>query len=637
MLQFFFKYKNSFLASIVTVIIAISMLGFGVQLFDGSTKQEQFAAKVDETEISTVEFYRAKRNLEARYQQMLGANYSQFADSLLAGINQNVIDGLIDQELLDRVVAQVGLRVDDSQIAKEIRDNLFPKGYSAAAFASFLRQEGLTAVSFQEDLRRDLSRGALRKLIEDFSAPTPEEVKAAIRIAKAVRTVDYVRVDSSGATAEVPAPSEEELSRIFERETANLTEQKKVGFSYFEVSAEAFPGLVPVEQDEIDLYYTDHLQQFTEPTQVNVRHILLTNNVVEPVKGKDSPKQGDKMARAAEVLRELGAGLDFTKAAEKFSEDLATKAKGGELGWLDANSADKELADKVLALKTSVTPVQISTSKGEHIVEVVDRREERVKPLEEVAVSIRAQIEKEALPSFLAAKADELTADWKKSELGLKDYLAKVGLAPEVVAKVGASAGAVPVGQDPAPNLGGLTTAVMDRRLEGKFHLDLRDSPLLIEVTEYVEERQPDLAEVRDRLIAIYKRGEELKRTESRASEILTKVKGDPSTLATIAKEQGLSLLTAKEDVTSKITDPDLAGQLASVDSAPQAAEVLGKDGDGWIVAVVRAVDYPSDKDIESQVTQFTSQLKQQNAELFLQSILAQSKAGANVEVSNAL
>ena len=63
--------------------------------------------------------------------------------------------------------------------------------------------------------------------------------------------------------------------------------------------------------------------------QVNVRHILIRNDP-----SMSSKIQKDNRTKAEDLLRKLKDGEDFSYLAKRFSEDLSTKSKGGELGFI---------------------------------------------------------------------------------------------------------------------------------------------------------------------------------------------------------------------------------------------------------------------------------------------------------------
>ena len=76
-------------------------------------------------------------------------------------------------------------------------------------------------------------------------------------------------------------------------------------------------------------------------------HILRILVRVQP-----DPSDSTKAAKRVEVLRErIRAGEDFGELAKAWSDDDSTKAKGGDLGFLDVQDVSPELKQAIAALK----------------------------------------------------------------------------------------------------------------------------------------------------------------------------------------------------------------------------------------------------------------------------------------------
>jgi peptidyl-prolyl cis-trans isomerase SurA len=73
------------------------------------------------------------------------------------------------------------------------------------------------------------------------------------------------------------------------------------------------------------------------------------------------------------VLAQLKAGVDFAKVAEKYSDDIGTKSKGGDFGYLGIRRIIKDLTEPLFNLKKigDITPV-LQTKYGFHILKLTD-------------------------------------------------------------------------------------------------------------------------------------------------------------------------------------------------------------------------------------------------------------------------
>jgi len=92
-------------------------------------------------------------------------------------------------------------------------------------------------------------------------------------------------------------------------------------------------------------------------------------------------KQGDKPDTLAaklkidSVLAELKAGADFSKLAEKYSDDLGTKSKGGDVGFIGIRRIIKEINEPLFDLKNigDITPL-IQTKFGFHLLKLTGKK-----------------------------------------------------------------------------------------------------------------------------------------------------------------------------------------------------------------------------------------------------------------------
>jgi len=105
----------------------------------------------------------------------------------------------------------------------------------------------------------------------------------------------------------------------------------------------------------------------TQAEQVHARHILVSD-----------------LAEANEILAQLQSGTDFAQLARQYSLDPSTKESGGDLGFFPRGTlVVPEVEDAAFALSVGQISSVISSSMGYHIVQVVERVQD--KPLTDEA------------------------------------------------------------------------------------------------------------------------------------------------------------------------------------------------------------------------------------------------------------
>jgi peptidyl-prolyl cis-trans isomerase C len=101
------------------------------------------------------------------------------------------------------------------------------------------------------------------------------------------------------------------------------------------------------------------IARHTRADMVNVRHILVADE-----------------ATADEVLAQLDAGTGFAGLAEQYSTDPGSLEIGGELGWTARGDFVPEFEEAAFSAELN-TPIKVQSQFGWHVLEVLDREENR--------------------------------------------------------------------------------------------------------------------------------------------------------------------------------------------------------------------------------------------------------------------
>ena len=131
---------------------------------------------------------------------------------------------------------------------------------------------------------------------------------------------------------------------------------------------------------EVQTYYEQNLDTFTEPEQVLFQQIIFV------YEGADRTAVYE---RANNALAELRAGVSLTATGNKYAtpgRDLVQDAS--EASWV----APEDLQPEILAAVSNLTPLTYSEPIegrfGYHLIQLMDHKEGRVLPLEEVGTNI---------------------------------------------------------------------------------------------------------------------------------------------------------------------------------------------------------------------------------------------------------
>ena len=153
----------------------------------------------------------------------------------------------------------------------------------------------------------------------------------------------------------------------------------------FRVLNIAVGSRVNVSDEEVKAYYERHMKGSAN-VQVRASHIF-----VAIPDGADMAVVAEKQAHAKKIL-ERAQGEDFAKLARELSDDAATRAEGGDLGFFGKDMLPKPIEELVFAMKVGEVRGPVRADRGFHVIKLVDRKTKDAKPLEQVKDDIRMQL-----------------------------------------------------------------------------------------------------------------------------------------------------------------------------------------------------------------------------------------------------
>lgn len=138
----------------------------------------------------------------------------------------------------------------------------------------------------------------------------------------------------------------------------------------------------PVTDAELRPEYDAQVAQM--PKEYHARHILV-----------------DDQAKAEAITKELKAGGDFAKSAQKNSKDPSGK-DGGDLGWFTLESMVKPFSDAVAALQPGqMTDKPVQSQFGWHVIKLEESRVSAPPPFEEVKDRVKVLVQRKKLQNYL--------------------------------------------------------------------------------------------------------------------------------------------------------------------------------------------------------------------------------------------
>jgi len=386
-----------------------------------------------------------------------------------------------------------------------------------------------------------------------------------------------------------------DLASYFEKNKARYQVPERRSARYVLLSLEELRRKAQVSEGELRAYYNEHIDRYRVSNRVHVSHILFKTI------GKTDAEVEEIRKKAEEVLTKARRpGVNFEELAKRYSEDTA-KEKGADLGWIIQGQTVPEFEQAAFSLPKGAISDLVKTQYGFHIIRVLDRETARTKTLEEVRGEIEPEIIAEKSERLANEQADKLAAAVRQSSRRPIEEIAKeFGLSVRELPLMAVGDSAGELGSAPAvpealfrlpPHPGELSPPVRTDR--GYVVASLKE----------VQPAHPGtLAEVRERVVADYRREKATELARVRAQELARRAKASGN-LAQEAKALVLEVKTSEPFARSgSVPDVGSAQQLLAAFTAPMdtvSAPVLL--GTRWCVYRVLDREEPKAEDFAKQ------------------------------------
>ena len=325
------------------------------------------------------------------------------ASMLLPYFASQAAEQLINEKALVAEAHRMGLRVSDDELRDELQHGqlgsiLFPDGkfVGQEEYENFVQRNDLTVPQF-EALEKDfILVRKLRALVSTSAFVGDTEVRDEFDRRDTKVKFEYAVITQADILKGLH-PTDEELKAFYERNKAtyNNSIPEKRQIKYVVVDSAKLAAATTVTDQDLQAYYDQHRDEYRVPEQVKVSHILIKTPLPAPGAKEDEKAVADARAKAEGVLKELKAGGDFAKLAEKYSDDPGSAKSGGELGWIGRGRTVPEFEKAAFSLGKGQTSDLVKSSYGVHIIHVEDKQEAHLKTLAEVKSEIEEKVKQQ--------------------------------------------------------------------------------------------------------------------------------------------------------------------------------------------------------------------------------------------------
>lgn len=334
-------------------------------------------------------------------------------------LEKQVLERLILSQLQSRAAERNGVTVDDATLNTAIETLAQRNKMNLTQMRQSVEKEGISFAQFRDEVRRELLAVRLRQKLVDSQVQVSEQDVDSRQAQLA--GLPNGSADESGdareyrvaqiliAVPEGASPSQIEAAK---RRADGVLAQLRKGADFRQLAVSLSADRQALEggdlgwrrADQIPTLFTDIVPRL-KPGQISelirspsgfhivklleirggggetrpasVQQALVSQTRARHILLRTSPQQSDEEARQRleQMRQQIRRGEDFAALASAHSDDQASRARGGDLGWVAPGMLVPQFEQAMNALKLNEISAPFKTPFGWHIVQPLERRQ----------------------------------------------------------------------------------------------------------------------------------------------------------------------------------------------------------------------------------------------------------------------
>ncbi|NWA85788.1 SurA N-terminal domain-containing protein [Pseudomonas sp. D2002] len=361
MLQNIRDNSQGWIAKTIIGIIVALMAFTGIEaIFQASTNNKQDVAKVNGEEITQTELSQAVDMQRRQLMQQLGKDFdASLLDEKL--LRDAALKGLIDRKLLLQGAADSKFGFSEAaldQVILQTPEFQVDGKFSAERFDQVIRQLGYSRMQFRQMLTQEMLIGQVRAGLAGSGFVTDAEVLAFARLEKQTRDFATVNIKANPAAVKL---TDDEVKAYYDQHAKEFMTPDQVVIDYLELKKSSFFDQVTVKDDELQAAYQKETANLAE--QRRAAHILIEVN--------DKTTDAQAKAKIEEIQARLAKGEKFEALAKEFSQDPGSANNGGDLGFAGPGVYDPDFETALYALNKDQVSAPVRTTFGWHLIKLL--------------------------------------------------------------------------------------------------------------------------------------------------------------------------------------------------------------------------------------------------------------------------
>lgn len=386
-------------------LLVIGLAGFGATNLSGTITS---VGSVGTAQIDVNAYSRALRNEIRALEAERGTSVS-FAQARAAGLDQQVLSRLVSRAALEHETDRLGISVGDDTLRDEILSIEGFRGldgdFDREAYRFALQQAGLNETEFEENIRAETASTLLQAAVVSGIRVSPVYVDTIMTYLGERRSVTYATLDRSDLQSGLPVPSEADLRRYHEENSADFTTPETKSITHAWITPAMMLDTIELDEDTLRRAYEDRASEFNQPERRIVERLVYSDRAA---------------ARAAKAR--LDDGASFETLVEERGLDLADV----DLGDVSADDLGAA-SDPVFDADAGTVVGPVDTGLGPALFRVNAVLGAQVTPFEEARPQLRDTLALDRARRRVEALSEEV-ADLLAGGATLEDVARETGL-----------------------------------------------------------------------------------------------------------------------------------------------------------------------------------------------------------------
>ncbi len=358
-------YNHKKLIQIILAIIFLPFAFFGIDSYFRAGDRGDSIASVGGQPVSDQEFALALQERQNYLQRMVGGRVdAALLDS--PELRFAVLDGIVRQRLLINQAVRGGLLVSDQQLQQIISEQpAFQQDgkFSHARYEELLRRQNLTAIGFENKLRRDLMVERMSDAYRATSIVPNAVAERLLRINSQQREVSQSVLAPESFVSQVKLEAGA-AKQYYDAHQSDFQLAEQARLEYLVLALDAVAAQIEVSADEVKQFYEQNIKQYAKGDERQASHILIAVDAKASAEEKQAAR-----AKAGQLLQQAKRNpANFAELARKNSQDPGSAANGGDLGSFPRGAMTKPFDDAVFQMKVGEIAGPVETEFGYHII-----------------------------------------------------------------------------------------------------------------------------------------------------------------------------------------------------------------------------------------------------------------------------